>query len=149
MKLKSSFVDRRRFLNWLGSGCIAAFLGSLLQPVFRFVVPPRRPPTRVVLPFADYKDMPADSARRFPWGSQPGILRRDGGGEFKAFVGVCTHLDCNVAYLPEKRKFFCACHEGWYDEEGNNQAGPPPRPLERLDVAVEGESLVVKKRTPT
>ena len=62
-----------------------------------------------------------------------------------AFVGVCTHLDCNVTYLPNQRKFFCACHKGWYDEFGKNISGPPPQPLRRLVVIIDGENLIVKK----
>jgi Rieske Fe-S protein len=50
-----------------------------------------------------------------------------------------------VSFLPEQNKFFCACHEGWYDGDGRNIAGPPPKPLRRLETAVEGESLVVRK----
>ncbi|MFQ5721256.1 MAG: ubiquinol-cytochrome c reductase iron-sulfur subunit, partial [Candidatus Aminicenantales bacterium] len=64
---------------------------------------------------------------------------------FLALVGVCTHLSCNVTYLPQQRKFFCACHEGWYDENGINIGGPPPRPLRRLAVKIEGDKLVVSK----
>ncbi|HHF43049.1 MAG TPA: plastoquinol--plastocyanin reductase, partial [Candidatus Aminicenantes bacterium] len=59
---------------------------------------------------------------------------------------VCTHLDCNVTYLPEQRKFYCACHDGWYDENGINIAGPPPRPLRRLDVIVEGEKIIIRRK---
>ncbi len=62
-----------------------------------------------------------------------------------ACVGVCTHLDCNISYMPEKRKFLCACHDGWYDEFGSNIAGPPPKPLRQLFVSVEGEELIIKR----
>jgi cytochrome b6-f complex iron-sulfur subunit len=72
------------------------------------------------------------------------MLKKTAGGELIAFVSVCTHLDCNVAYLPEQKKFFCACHDGWYDENGINIGGPPPKPLRRLSVSMEGENLVVK-----
>jgi Rieske Fe-S protein len=60
-------------------------------------------------------------------------------------VGVCTHLDCNVTYLPDQRKFFCACHDGWYDEDGIQIAGPPPTPLRKLEVYIEGEELIIRK----
>jgi Rieske Fe-S protein len=53
-----------------------------------------------------------------------------------------------VSYRSEQRKFFCACHEGWYDEEGRNIAGPPPAPLRRLTVAMEAEAIVIKKEAP-
>jgi isorenieratene synthase len=58
---------------------------------------------------------------------------------------VCTHLDCNVSFVAEQRRFYCACHEGWYDENGLNVAGPPPSPLRRLSVSVEGDMLIVKR----
>jgi len=50
-----------------------------------------------------------------------------------------------VTYLPDQKKFFCACHDGWYDENGTNIGGPPPRPLRRLSVTVEGENILIKK----
>lgn len=62
-----------------------------------------------------------------------------------AFVGVCTHLDCNVAFIPEQKKFFCACHDGWYDEYGINIGGPPHSPLRRLVIEIEKEKLIIKK----
>ncbi len=62
-----------------------------------------------------------------------------------AFVGICTHLDCNVTYLQEQRKFFCACHDGWYDEIGRNIGGPPSKPMRQLIVVIEEENLIIKR----
>jgi Rieske Fe-S protein len=115
-----------------------------LYPVLKFVFPPEREPEQVLLPLADYGSLEAGAIKNFVWGSKPGMLKKTAGGELIAFVSVCTHLDCNVAYLPEQKKFFCACHEGWYDENGVNIGGPPPKPLRRLIVITEGENLVIK-----
>ncbi|MFQ6108083.1 MAG: ubiquinol-cytochrome c reductase iron-sulfur subunit [Candidatus Aminicenantales bacterium] len=145
MKLKHSLFTRRQFLNGLLGGWLAALLGSFLYPIVKFVFPPYREPDQVVLPLKDFQDMVPNSVRKFPWGSKPGLLKKDDRGNLMAFVGVCTHLDCNVTYLPEQRKFFCACHDGWYDEAGINIGGPPPRPLRHLIVEVEGEDLVIKR----
>ncbi|RLE05804.1 MAG: hypothetical protein DRI99_01335, partial [Candidatus Aminicenantes bacterium] len=103
-------------------------------------------PEEVILPAADYELPGPNSFKTFPWGSKPGILKRNDDGSLTAFVAVCTHLDCNVTYLPEQRKFYCACHDGWYDENGINIAGPPPRPLRRLDVIVEGEKIIIRRK---
>jgi Rieske Fe-S protein len=108
------------------------------------VFPPEREPEQVLLPLTDYGSLEPGAIKNFAWGSKPGMLKKTAGGELIAFVGVCTHLDCNVAYLPDQKKFFCACHEGWYDENGVNIAGPPPKPLRRLVVTIEGENVVVK-----
>ncbi len=145
MKLKHSLFTRRQFLNGLFGGWIGALLASFLYPIIRFVFPPTREPDQVVLPFLDFKDMAPNSVKNFSWGSKPGILKKNDDGTFTPFVAVCSHLDCNVTYLPDKKKFFCACHEGWYDEQGRNIAGPPPRPLRRLVLAVEGENLIISR----
>ncbi len=145
MKLKHSLFTRRQFLNGLLGGWLGALLASFLYPVIKFVFPPTREPDQVILPFTDFKDMGSNSVKNFLWGNKPGILKKKDDGSYLALVGVCTHLDCNVAYLPDQRKFFCACHDGWYDENGLNIGGPPPRPLRRLIVSVKGEDLIIKK----
>jgi len=144
MKLDDSVFKRREFLNWLTGGWLAALFGSLVSPIVRFVLPPYQEPDKVTLPIKDYEDMAPGAITPFAWGAKPGFIKKEGGG-FVAIVGVCTHLDCNVAWQPKERKFFCACHSGWYDAEGKNIAGPPPHPLRRLRAEVEGETLVVKK----
>lgn len=145
MKLKHSLFTRRQFLSGLFGGWLGALLASFLYPVIRFVFPPTREPDQVILPFADFKDMAPNSAKNFSWGNKPGVLKKNDDGSYLALVAVCSHLDCNVVYLPDKKKFFCACHEGWYDDEGRNVAGPPPRPLRRLVLAVEGEDLIISR----
>ncbi len=145
MKLKHSLFSRRQFLNGLIGGWLGAILAALVYPIVRFVFPPYKEPDEVRLLLADYQDLLPNSSKIFPWGSKPGILKKNDDGSLLAFVGVCTHLDCNVEYKPQQRKFFCACHDGWYDEFGSNISGPPPKPLRRLFISIEGEELIVKK----
>ncbi len=144
MRLKHSLFTRRQFLDGLLGGWLAALALSFLYPILKFVFRPTPEPDQVLLPLAEYGGMQAGQVKKFAWGTKPGLLRKLADGSLLALVGVCTHLDCNVAWLPDQNKFFCACHEGWYDANGVNIAGPPPRPLRRLAVSVEGENLVVK-----
>jgi Rieske Fe-S protein len=146
MKLKDSLFSRRQFLNGLLGGWLGVFLASLLYPVIRVIFPPEKEPDQVVLPLADYTGIPVNTVKPFAWGRKPGLLKKTESNELIAFVGVCTHLDCNVAYLPSQKKFFCACHEGWYDENGINIGGPPPQPLRRLVVVIDGENIIIKKK---
>lgn len=148
MKLKHSLFTRRQFLDGLIGGWLGALLVSFLYPIVKFIFPPYREPDEVILAFAEFKDMPPNSVKRFAWGSKVGILKRNDDVTYWAFVGVCTHLDCNVTYLPDQRKFFCACHDGWYDDSGRNIGGPPPKPLRRLTLVIEEESLIVRKESP-
>lgn len=145
MKLKHSLFSRRQFLNGLLGGWLGALVASFLYPLVKFIFPPYREPDKVVLPFSDFEAMGPNSVRSFPWGTKPGLIKKNDDGSYLAFVAVCTHLDCNVVYLAEQRKFFCACHEGWYDENGQNIGGPPPRPLRQLIVEIEGENMIVKR----
>jgi Rieske Fe-S protein len=145
MKLKHSLFSRRQFLNGLFGGWIAALLATLVYPVVKFIFPPYQEPEEVILLFSDFEGMTPGSVKSFPWGSKPGILKKNENGTYLAFVGVCTHLDCNVSYLPEQKKFFCACHDGWYDEYGTNIGGPPSHPMRRLFVEIVAPDLIIKR----
>lgn len=146
MKVKQSLVTRRRFLNGMLGGWLGVLTAAVFLPLIRFVFPPTREPEQTALPLADFEDMPANSVRGFAWGSKPGLLKKNDDGTLSAFVAVCTHLDCNVTYLPERRRFYCACHEGWYDENGVNIAGPPPTPLRTLGIRTEEGSLIIHRK---
>jgi Rieske Fe-S protein len=148
MRFKHSLFTRRQFLNGLLGGWFGALGVTILYPVIKFVFPPYREPEEVILPAADFINMAPNTMKKFPWGSKPGILKMKENGMFQAFVGVCTHLDCNVTFLDDQRKFFCACHDGWYDENGLNIGGPPARPLRQLFVVVEEENIIVKREKP-
>jgi Rieske Fe-S protein len=145
MKIKHSLFNRREFLNWLLGGWVGVFVVSLVSPIAKFIFPPYQEPDKVALPLVDFKDLEPGALKNFPWGAKPAFIRKNGDGSYLAIVGVCTHLDCNVTYLADQKKFFCACHDGWYDENGLNISGPPPRPLRKLRADVDGENLVVKK----
>jgi cytochrome b6-f complex iron-sulfur subunit len=148
MKLKHSLFTRRQFLDGMIGGWLGALLAFFLYPIIKFISPPYREPDEVILTYSEFKDMSPNSVRNFAWGSKLGILKRNDDGTYWAFVGVCTHLDCNVSYLPDQRKFFCACHDGWYDDSGRNIGGPPPKPLRRLTLVIEGDNLIVRKESP-
>ena len=45
---------------------------------------------------------------------------------------VCTHLSCRVNWRSEQREYFCPCHDGSFNVEGQVIGGPPPRPLDRF-----------------
>ncbi|MFC2158216.1 ubiquinol-cytochrome c reductase iron-sulfur subunit [Acidobacteriota bacterium] len=149
MKVKHSLFTRRNFLNGLIGGWAAALGATFLAPLVSFIFPPTREPDEVRLPLPDYSDMTPNSTKFFPWGAKPGILKKNDDGTYTAFVAVCTHLDCNVAYMSDQRKFFCACHDGWYDEKGVNIAGPPPSPLRTLFIQFEEQEIVLRKQEKT
>lgn len=71
------------------------------------------------------------------------VLSNDG-REFIAMSNICTHLGCRVRWIEEQTRFFCPCHNGIFDEQGNVISGPVPRPLDRFEVKVEDDQLFLR-----
>ncbi len=67
----------------------------------------------------------------------------DNGRDFIALSNICTHLGCRVRWIADRQEFFCPCHNGIFDKEGNVVAGPPPRPLDRYSVKLEDSNLFI------
>lgn len=142
-------VSRRELLNWFLGTSAGALLISILYPVTRYIIPPRveESTARNVTLSINPEDVKANSGQIFKFGSQPGILIRTPDGDLRAFTAICTHLACIVQYRPDLSHIWCACHNGHFDLNGKNVAGPPPRPLEPYVVNVRGEQIVVSKAT--
>lgn len=139
---KPKSPPRRDFLNIAVGGSATAFAVALAYPSTRYVEPPARPaagPTVV----GKLEDFPIGGAKTVVVGERPVLVIRAADGRLRAFSALCTHLQCVVAYSPERNQIECPCHSGIYSADGQNIAGPPPRPLEELAITVnEGTVLV-------
>ncbi len=139
--------SRRRFIDWFLATSAGAFLLSMLYPVGRYLVPPpvgESAAGTVTLAIKPDEVKP-NTGQIFKFGSRPGILVRTPAGELRAFSAVCTHLNCTVQYRPDLGHIWCACHNGHFDLNGKNIAGPPPRPLDSFAVNARGTQIVVSK----
>ena len=67
----------------------------------------------------------------------------DGDKTVHALSGTCTHLGCQVRWDAETTMFRCPCHGGVFDLHGTVVEGPPPRPLDRLDVRIDADERVL------
>ncbi|HSF15490.1 MAG TPA: Rieske (2Fe-2S) protein [Vicinamibacteria bacterium] len=140
--------NRRTFVEWLLGIGVMGSLVSFLYPVLRFVIPP--PVAEAIelnVVAATLGEIPPNSGKIFKFGRRPALLINTPAGELRAFDGICTHLNCTVQYRQDFGQVWCACHNGFYDLTGKNIAGPPPRPLPRLEVQVRGEEIVVSRRS--
>lgn len=70
-------------------------------------------------------------------------VKTDDGRNFTAMSNVCTHLGCRVRWTADRKEFFCPCHNGTFDENGNVISGPPPKPLNQYEVKVENGQLSI------
>ncbi len=136
--------DRRDFLNILLGGTLATFLGMIFYPALKYLVPPKLPEANVssVLVCTEAEMVP-NAGRLFKFGRKPALLIETPEGEVKAFFATCSHLDCTVQYRDDKKIIWCACHNGQYDLNGINIAGPPPRPLTPLKVHIKDGDIYV------
>lgn len=138
--------ERRYFLNTLLSSGITATAASIFYPILRFVIPPETAESAVMsVPAGRPDDIPPNTGVIFKFGGEPGLLVRTDEGELRAFSARCTHLNCTVQYDPAQRLIICACHNGLFDLNGKNIAGPPPRPLLTYAVNVRGDEIVVSR----
>ncbi len=138
---------RRGFIGLLLGGGLLASLASFLFPVIKYLVPP---------PVADLgsdevvaakvAELKSNAGKIFRFGSRPGLLIMNSDGTYRALSATCTHLGCTVQYRPDLREIWCACHNGFYDLNGRNISGPPPRPLEVFDVHLRGDEIVVSRK---
>jgi Rieske Fe-S protein len=130
----------------LGGGLFASAI-SFLYPVLRYLIPPAPPDLGSDSVVAGrVGELKRSAAKIFRFGNRPAMLVHTAAGEYRAFSARCTHLDCTVQYRGDVHQIWCACHNGFYDLNGRNVAGPPPRPLENYEVFVRGEEIVVRKR---
>jgi len=141
-------IDRRNFLNWFLGTTAGAFVLAVLYPLSRYLTPPlvAESTARSVTLSLKPQEVKANSGQIFRFGSQPALLVKTPAGELKAFSAVCTHLACIVQYRSDLSEIWCACHNGHFDLNGKNIAGPPPKPLEEYAANVRGDQIVVSKK---
>jgi Rieske Fe-S protein len=141
---------RRRFVEiLLGSGLLAS-AASFLYPILRYLVPPAPPDLGSDSVVAGrVGELKRNAAKIFRFGNRPALLVHTTEGEYRAFSARCTHLDCTVQFRDDVRQIWCACHNGFYDLNGRNVAGPPPRPLDQFEVFVREQEIIVRRRQET
>ncbi len=66
--------------------------------------------------------------------------------ELRAYNSTCPHLGCRVHWESDRKRFFCPCHNGVFDENGVAIEGPPAaagQNLATLPLEVDPRSGVV------
>ena len=71
-------------------------------------------------------------------------LRRESEEKFIAFSANCSHLGCPVRWEDKAQLFMCPCHGGVYYKDGTVAAGPPPKPLTRIEVRINKNDIEIK-----
>jgi cytochrome b6-f complex iron-sulfur subunit len=135
--------SRREFIAdaFMSAGALLG-LGGLAFRFFQYLYPVV-PPVKFVQVFASKEaDIPPDGVRFVNLPQGPVMLERNG-EQVRALSAICTHLGCIIHWHPERKEFVCPCHGGVYARDGHVVSGPPPRPLEKLEVQMRSERVFV------
>ncbi|MCC6649488.1 MAG: Rieske 2Fe-2S domain-containing protein [Polyangiaceae bacterium] len=136
------YVARRDFAKFLvlTSGAFAA--GQAWIAAQDLVRSRRTPPPRLRVASAAALARGSAVTFQYPTPHDPCLLIRTREGELLAYSQACTHLSCAVVPRLEEGVLHCPCHEGFFDlKTGRNIAGPPPRPLPKINLVVEGDDV--------
>jgi menaquinol-cytochrome c reductase iron-sulfur subunit len=149
-------IARRQLLGKMSVGLGVVCGSAISVPGIGFVVAPffRKAPRewRAVGSVAQFKvgetvNVIFVDASPLPWAGvtskTSAWLRRVDEGNFIAFSVNCAHLGCPVRWMGDERLFMCPCHGGVYYEDGSVAAGPPPHPLTRYPVRVNGDQVEI------
>lgn len=143
-----SEYTKRDFLKIVLGGSLIAWLASILYPVLAYMKPPKQAEVEVSsVKVGKLKDIEKEAGTIVRFGNKPVILIRTANDELHSFSATCTHLDCTVQFRKDMGLIWCACHNGKYDLNGRNVAGPPPRPLDEFRVIIQGEDVFISKKS--
>lgn len=139
---------KRDFLKVVLGGSFLAWVGAVVYPILAYLKPPKQREVEVSsVRVGALSEIEKESGKIIRFGAKPVIVVRTASGDVKAFAATCTHLDCTVQFRKDLGVIWCACHNGKYDLNGRNIAGPPPRPLDEFRVVIQKDDVFVSKRT--
>lgn len=152
----SDDADRRGFFGdatartLMAAGLVGGY-GTIAWMGLRFLMPTGEDDTAWVL--VGRGDRIGDNGTlefRSPAGERIVIARRQPGDEAESFIAlssVCPHLGCRVFWEPNNNRFFCPCHNGAFNAEGQATEGPPAKDgqnLSRYPLKVEDGLLFIR-----
>jgi len=88
------------------------------------------------LPVNESKEMTDLKGNKF-------TLVRTGESDVKALSTICTHLGCSVYWESDQNRFYCPCHQGVFDPDGNVVSGPPPKKLDSYETEIVGSNVYI------
>lgn len=135
-------MERRKILISSLAVLGTTALVSLGYPVTRFVIPPEEKNNDERLTI-DKQEIPPGAAKETTFQGTPIIIihRKESG--FIALSRVCGHLGCLVGYDKFQSKLVCPCHAGAFNLEGQVISGPPANPLNRYDIKLTSQQIIL------
>jgi cytochrome b6-f complex iron-sulfur subunit len=130
-------MERRDFL--LGA-CAAATCACSGFTVFRYLVPPSGSGRSGPVEVATRQALIEKGHLLVPFRGAAALVIYEA-GRLRAFNPRCTHAGCLVEWRSKDQKFFCPCHGGVFNAQGERVAGPPPSPLAPIRAVLRGDKV--------
>jgi menaquinol-cytochrome c reductase iron-sulfur subunit len=148
-------ITRRKFLSYVVNGIGGLIAASVAVPLIgNFLSPAWKKSQKPTIPIARADQIPVGTPtyirfeERVPdaWvittESEGVWVYTKDGKDFILFDPHCTHLRCPYYWDAQSLTFVCPCHGGKFDINGNVIGGPPPRPLDRWQYAIQNGEIV-------
>lgn len=147
-------MDRRSLLSLFVNSMGVAMAGIMTVPVVLHSLTPilKRREAHDWRPLGPYQNYPIDKivSVNVKISNELGSLNykavyvwRKHNENFVVYSRACTDLGCPLNFDPGSEWFFCPCHGGIFDKEGNRQAGPPQKPMWRYESRINNEILEI------
>ncbi len=130
-------LNRKDFMKLASGFLTVTGVAAIVGPIIAFFYPTdlEEMPSEAI-PAGPESELPVGEATLVRFGRYPAVIINTPEG-LKAYSAVCTHFACVVKWDVELQQVVCPCHEGFFNPvDGSVISGPPPNPLEPLNVEV-------------
>ena len=137
--------ERRSFLRRLFQTVMGLWGVAFIGVVISYIKPPREAKgiEETVKRVGPLTDIQIGAAKFVADEHKPFWVIRTSNDELIALSATCTHLRCVLRWEKDSGRLVCPCHAGAFDMNGNVVAGPPPQPLQSLNVDTRGGIVYV------
>jgi menaquinol-cytochrome c reductase iron-sulfur subunit len=151
----SAAVTRRSFYQRAIYGMWGLISTALAVPAIAMLLAPLKKPDSEWIEVADVTRLQPQTPvemvfyrqRRDAWKTiqekTTAWVMKQADGQIVAYGPQCTHLGCAYRWNEGRSEFFCPCHSSVFSAEGKVKSGAAPRPLDRFDVVVRNNKVLV------
>jgi Rieske Fe-S protein len=134
-----SCLSRRTFLTAAGALTLGALPGCTVYG--SSANSPAAPVAQSGTKLATTSEIPVGGGKIFV--AAQVVVTQPKKGTFKAFSGLCTHLQCLVDKV-EAGVIQCPCHGSRFSLDGSVVHGPAAEPLHPVTITISGEDITLQ-----
>ena len=136
------YVARRDFMKFMVLTSLAFTMGQFWIALQNLLRKARGKPALKRIAWLSQVPVGGVLTFAYPGEEDACILIRPARDIMFAYSQECTHLACAVIPRLDKDVIHCPCHEGYFElRSGRPVAGPPRRPLPRIQLDVRGDAI--------